>query len=173
VRSATSTTQREAPSPIVQFRHAFYILGGAALLVFLVEPFLVPDPTPFLVRLTAESLSTLYEQIIPVSGSLLGFYIAAVAILAQLDHGRKIVSELKRGKSFGLLIANMLITILLLFVLTALGVVGAVEAPGRVFIAIYELVLVATLAELALSGFYFAVVTYKVAVYHEAPKAKA
>ncbi len=154
------------------FRHAFYILGGAALFVFLLEPLLIPDPTPFLLRLSDESRSTLYEQIIPVSGSMLGFYIAAVAILAQLDHGRKIVLDLKRGESFGLLIANMLITILLLFVLTVLGVLGAVQAPGHVFMEIYEWTLLATLGELALSGLYFAVVTYKVAVYHEAPPAK-
>ena len=135
-RSATSATPPEEVSSLVRFRHSLYILGGAALLVFLVEPLFVPDPTPFLTRLTAESRSTLYEQIIPVSGSLLGFYIAAVAILAQLDHGREIVADLKRGESFSLLIINMLVTILLLFILTGLGVVGAVQAPGKVFIAI-------------------------------------
>lgn len=151
----------------MRFRHALYILGGAALLVFIVEPLLICDPTPLLARLTDESRNTLYEQIIPVSGSLLGFYIAAVAILAQLDHDRQIVKELKRGESFSLLIANMLVAILLLFVLTILGVVGAVLAPGRLFMVIYEWVLLSTLAELGLSGFFFGLVTYKVAVHQQ------
>lgn len=116
-----------------------------------------------LLRLTQESRATLYEQIIPVSGSLLGFYVAAVAILAQLDPERTIVRELKRGESFSLLIANMLITILLLFMLTLSGVTGAVVSPGSTFVAIYEWILLGTLVELLLTGVLFGVVTYKVA----------
>jgi hypothetical protein len=58
----------------------------------------------------------------------------------------------------------MLVTIVALFLLTMMGVAGAVVGPGRVFVALYEWILLGTLGEMVLSGFYFAVVTYRVAV---------
>jgi hypothetical protein len=132
--------------------------------VFVVQPLLLSGTTPLLARLSAEDRGAFYGRIIPVSGSLLGFYIAAVSILAQLDPGRKIVSELKRGESFSLLIANMLVTILLLFLLTFVGLAGSLAVGRRQLMALYEWLLFSTIIELAFSGFLFAVVTYKVAV---------
>jgi len=80
------------------------------------------------------------------------------------------VEELKRGESFSLLIANMLAAILVLFLLTFLGVAGSVLDPGGIFRSLYEWVTLVALFELALSGFYFSVVTYKVAVKQEPVK---
>jgi hypothetical protein len=151
----------------LKFRHAAIILGAAAIIVFLVEPLAFSGPTPLIGRVSSESRTGLYEQIVPVAASLLGFFIAAVAILAGLDSKREIVAELKRGEAFALLIANMLVAILLLFVLTFSGLAGSSLDPGCVFRAIYEWLTLAALGELALSGFYFALVTYKVAVANE------
>lgn len=134
------------------------------MLVFLAEPFAFSGITPLVDRLSPESRTDLYGQIVPVSASLLGFYIAAVAILASLDARRQIVQELKTGKeAFRLLIINMLAAIAFLLALTLLGVAGSVLDPGSPFSAIYEWVALTTLFELVLSGFYFGVVTYKVA----------
>jgi hypothetical protein len=133
------------------------------VVVFVLEPALFTGETPLVAHLTDADRVNFYEQIIPVSGSLLGFYVAAVAILAQLDPKRKIVQELKRGESFSLLVANMLTAILLLFILTCLGVAGSVINDGCAFEAIYEWILLGTILELLLSGILFGVVTYKVA----------
>jgi hypothetical protein len=61
----------------------------------------------------------------------------------------------------------MLAVMVLLFVLTVMGIVGAVLEGGSsassVFEAIYEWLLLGTMMELVLVGFYFALVTYKVA----------
>lgn len=154
----------------MRFRHFLGLLAVAALLVFIVEPLAFSGTTPLLSRLEAKSRIDFFEQIVPVSASLLGFYIAAVAILASLDPARKIVEELKRGESFSLLIANMLAAILVLFLLTFLGVAGSVLDPGGIFRSLYEWVTLVALFELALSGFYFSVVTYKVAVKQEPVK---
>jgi hypothetical protein len=148
----------------VRFRHAFLLVGLAALMVFILEPALIAGRTPLLGRLSDEDRSAFYGLVIPVSASLLGFYIAAVAILAQLDPSRKIVDELKRGESFSLLIANMLFAILLLFALTFVGIAGSVMDRCDAVMAIYEWLLLGTVFELALSGAFFGLVTYKVAV---------
>jgi hypothetical protein len=133
-------------------------------LVFAVEPIAFSGTTPLIARLDDASRASLYEQLVPVSASLLGFYITAVAILTALDTRREIVEELKRGEAFKLLIVNMLGAILLLFVLTIIGVVGSVLDPGCRFQAAYEWIALGTLFELALSGFFFAVVIYKAAI---------
>jgi hypothetical protein len=150
-----------------RFRHAALLLAAAAVIVLLIEPAVLTGSTPLISRLSTDGRVALYEQIVPVSASLLGFYVAAVAILAGLDSRREIVAQLKRGEAFALLIANMLMAILLLFVLTFLGLSGATLDPGKVFQATYEWLTLAALAELALSGFFFALVTYKVAVANE------
>ncbi len=161
---------REAVERILRFRHAAIIVAAAAVVVFLIEPVTFSGPTPLIGRLSGESRIGFYEQIVPVAASLLGFYIAAVAILAGLDSRREIVAQLKRGEAFALLIANMLVAILFLFVLTFSGLAGSSLDPGKTFQAIYEWLTLSMLGELALSGFYFAVVTYKVAVANEDDK---
>lgn|GEM_PF-3647827 len=166
-KSVRSETRLGVAERVLPFRHAAIILAAAVAIVFLVEPLVFDGSTPLLGRLADESRVGLYEQVVPVAASLLGFYIAAVAILAGLDSRREIVAQLKRGEAFALLIANMLVAILLLFVLTFLGLVGASLDPGKVFQVIYEWLALGTLGELALSGFYFALVTYKVAVANE------
>lgn len=158
------TTQHGVASYAVRFRHALFLLALAAFVVFILEPIAISGPTPLMGRLGDEDRSSFYELVIPVSASLLGFYIAAVAILAQLDPNRKIVEELKRGESFSLLIANMLFAILMLFALTFVGIAGSVLDGRRAMMAVYEWLLLGTVLELALSGVLFSVVTYKVAV---------
>ncbi|HEX5983578.1 MAG TPA: hypothetical protein VFY69_05160 [Solirubrobacterales bacterium] len=148
----------------MRFRHALFLLALAALVVLVLEPILIGGVTPLLQRLSEADRSSFYELVIPVSASLLGFYIAAVAILAQLDPTRKIVDELKRGESFSLLIANMLFAILLLFALTFVGIAGSVVSDSQALMRAFEWLLLATVLELALSGAFFGVVTYKVAV---------
>lgn len=158
------TEQHEVVNYLVRFRHAVFLLALAAFAVFILEPLVISGRTPLIERLSDEDRSSFYELVIPVSASLLGFYIAAVAILAQLDPNRKIVGELKRGESFSLLIANMLFAILLLFALTFVGIAGSVLDGSCAVMAIYEWLLLGTVFELALSGAFFSIVTYKVAV---------
>lgn len=158
------TKQREGRNPALLFRHIGGLLAAAAVLVFLIEPVAFAGTTPLIARLEEESRASLYEQLVPVSASLLGFYVAAVAILTALDSRQTIVEELKRGEAFKLLIVNMLGAILLLFVLTVVGVIGSVLDPGDGFQAAYEWIVLGALFELTLSGFFFAVVIYKAAI---------
>jgi hypothetical protein len=151
----------------VLIRHALLLLAVAALAVFVAEPIVASGPTPLISGLSEADQIDLYNQIIVVTASLLGFIVAAIAILVSLDAGRKIVEELKRGESFRLLIANMLAAVMLLFVLTIMGIAASVlesgSAASSVFEAMYEWLLLGTVLELILVGFYFALVTYKVA----------
>lgn len=148
-------------------RHVLILMALAALVVFAFEPVAVSGPTPLISGLAEADRIDLYNQVIVVTASLLGFIVAAIAILVSLDAGRKIVEELKRGESFRLLIANMLAAVLLLFLLTIMGIAGSVIEGGTqassAFEAIYEWLLLGTGMELVLVGFYFALVTYKVA----------
>jgi hypothetical protein len=60
----------------------------------------------------------------------------------------------------------MLAVMTLLFVLTLMGIAGSVlesATPARTFEAVYEWLLLGTAMELVLVGFFFALVTYKVA----------
>jgi hypothetical protein len=144
------------------------LLAAAALTVFMIEPIVVTGSTPLLSGLAEANRVNLYGQVIILTATLMGFMLAAITILVSLDASRKIVEELKRGESFQLLIVNMLATVALLFILTLMGIAGAVlEGGGRshAFEAIYEWLALATVFELLLTGFYFALLTYKVAAY--------
>ncbi len=158
---------RAAASALLLVRHVLGLLAVAALVVFVLEPVVASGPTPLISGLAETDRIDLYNQLIVVTASLLGFIVAAIAILVSLDAGRKIVEELQRGESFRLLIANMLAAVLLLFVLTVMGIAGSVLEGGthasRMFEAIYEWLVLGTALELVLVGFYFALVTYKVA----------
>lgn len=147
-------------------RHALIIVVVTLLLVAL-EPVALSGSTPLISGLAQPDQVTLYDDVIVVSAGLLGFFVAAVAILVSLDRSRRVVQEIQRGKSFELLVANMLVTIGLLFVLTLQGVVGAVAENGAEasawFQRSYEWVAFASIGELILTGRYFSVVMYKVA----------
>lgn len=136
------------------------------VLVWIVEPALW-DQTPLIDRLSGKDRVAFYKQVSTVAASLLGFLITAVAILVSLDMRRRIVEDLRRGEAFSLLIVNMLAAVAFLFILTVAGIAGGMfddgvqGAPG--FGRFYETVLTASLLELGLSGFYFGLVTYKVA----------
>jgi hypothetical protein len=153
----------------VLIRHALFIVVVAALAVFVVEPIVISGPTPLISGLSEADRTDLYNQVIVVTASLLGFIVAAISILVSLDAGRKIVEELKRGESFKLLIANMLAAMSLLFVLTIMGIAGSVLEGGSgassVFEALYEWMLLGTSMELVLVGLFFGLLTYKVAAY--------
>jgi hypothetical protein len=150
-------------------RHAVLCVTGSALLAFLIEPWLVSGTTPLVASLTVAARVNLYNQVIVVSAALLGFVLTAVTILVSLDTGRKIVKELQYGEGFKLLVANMLATVALLLVLTLMGIAGAsldaATVPARTYEAFYEWLGVASAFELVLSGFYFAIVTYKIAAH--------
>jgi hypothetical protein len=158
---------RAVASTLWLVRHVLGLLVAAALVVFAVEPLVITGPTPLVSGLAEADRIDLYNQVIVVTASLLGFIVAAIAILVSLDAGRKIVEELKRGESFRLLIANMLASVFLLFVLTIVGISGSVLEGGSdassAFEAVYEWLLLGTAMELVLVGFYFALVTYTVA----------
>jgi hypothetical protein len=148
-------------------RHPLILLSVAALGVFMAEPHVISGTTPLISGLSEVNRIDLYNQVIVVTASLMGFIVAAIAILVSLDGGRKIVEELKRGASFQLLITNMLAAVFLLFTITTMGIAGSVlegSAPtSTTFEAIYEWLLIGTSMELVLVGFFFAIVTYKVA----------
>jgi hypothetical protein len=158
---------RAVVSALSLIRHVLVLLVAAALVVFVAEPIVISGPTPLISGLAEADRIDLYNQVIVVTASLLGFIVAAIAILVSLDVGRKIVEELKRGESFKLLIANMLTVVVLLFILTSTGIAGSVLEGGSGasygFEAAYEWLLLGTGMELILVGFYFALVTYKVA----------
>jgi len=158
---------RAVVSALRLIRHVLVLLAAAALVVFVAEPIVISGPTPLISGLAEADRIDLYNQVIVVTASLLGFIAAAIAILVSLDVGRRIVEELKRGESFKLLIANMLAVMVLLFILTSTGIAGSVLEGGKGashgFEAAYEWLLLGTGMELILVGFYFALVTYKVA----------
>ena len=134
--------------------------------VFVAEPILVSGPTPLISGLASADRADLYNQVIVVTAGLLGFIVAAIAILVSLDGERQIVEELRRGESFRLLIANMLAAMTLLFILTLMGIAGSVlesTGPASTFETVYEWLMLGTTMELILVGFFFALVTYKVA----------
>jgi hypothetical protein len=148
-----------------RLRHVGAIACAAAAIVALAA--LLVENSPLLCSLGDEDRAELYRQMTTVAVTLMGFLITAVAILISLDRGREIVMELKRGESFALLVLNLLAAALLLFVLTVLSVLGAIRPDGlgdaAAFAAIYEWLALFALAEIALGGFYFCVVAYKVA----------
>jgi hypothetical protein len=160
---------RAVVSALWLIRHVLGLLAVATVVVFTVEPIVVAGPTPLISGLAEANRIDLYNQVIVLTASLLGFILAAVVILVSLDAGRKIVEELKRGESFKLLIANMLVAMLLLFILTIMGIAGSVLEGGSgassAFEAIYEWLLLGTAMELILVGFFFGLLTYKVAAY--------
>ncbi len=149
-------------------RHTFGLVVFAAVLVFIAEPIVVVS-SPLLATLSEADRMDLYNQMIIVTAGLLGFLVTAVSILVSLDGKRKIVEELKRGESFELLVANMLAAVTLMFVLTLMGIAGSVlendDGASHLFERAYEWLGIASVLVLVLSGFYFAVLTYKVAAH--------
>jgi hypothetical protein len=154
--------------PWGRLRYAGGIFLGAAAVVSLWE-FVPHGSTPFLSRLDMRDRVELYKQIATVTASLLGFMIAAVAILVSLDLRRRIVEELQRGESFSLLVINLLAAILFLFLTTTASVAGAIFDDGKAgsdtFEFVYEVLAVTALVELMVGLFFFGVVTYKAATY--------
>lgn len=157
-------------SDVAKVRHVIGLVAAGAVLVFVVEPLVLSGTTPLINRLDHGDRINLYKQITTVTATLLGFLLTTVAILVALDPRRQIVDELKRGESFSLLVVNLLAAILFLSLLTGLGVLGAVFDDGRqgsaVFEQFYECMLLISAFEVALGGFFFALVTYKVASHH-------
>jgi hypothetical protein len=153
-------------SAVARLRHAIYCLVAAGVVV-VVEHTAISGTIPLMARLAVAPRSSRYNQITTVSAGLLGFSVAAVAILVSFDAHRRIVKDLQRGESFKLLVANMLATILLLFVVVLVGLIGP-EVDGaaraaRSYESVYEWLVIASAFELALTGFYFGVATYAVA----------
>jgi hypothetical protein len=143
-------------------------LAVAAFVVFGGERWVLTGPTPLLAGLAVADRVNLYNQLIVVSAALLGFILTAITILVSLDAARVIVQELRLGEGFKLLVANMLATVLLLLILTIMGIAGSVvdhAGAATTFEAFYEWLVLGTLLELVLAGYYFGLVTYKVAAY--------
>lgn len=152
-----------------RLRHVGIIGIISISLVLLLEPVALGSPTPLIGRLQPKEMSDLYSSITTISATLTGFLIAAVAILATLDVRRPIVEELRRNESFVLLIINLLAAIGLLLGLTVGGLLGTAQdewiGNARWFQSYFEILLIASLAELGLGVFYFGIVTYKVGRY--------
>lgn len=156
-----------SPTTLVQrLRHIVGLAVGAAIGIFVIEPWIFSN-APLLASLSDKDRAELYRQLATAGVTLMGFLITAVAILVSLDKGREIVEELKRGESFSLLVLNLLTAVLLLFAITLMSIVGAirVDAIGNAdfFVEFYEWLALWVFAEICLGGFYFCVVTYKVA----------
>jgi hypothetical protein len=152
---------------MARLRHVGLIGGFAVLVVFLLEPLVFTGATPLITRLDANDRSELYKQVTTVAATFLGFLITTIAILVSLDVKRRIVEELKRGEAFSLLIVNLLAAVVLLFITMCLGIAGIVTDDGargaRLFEALWQAALLASMIEFALGLFFFALVTYKVA----------
>jgi len=163
-------TSEPAKTTLLQrLRHVAGIAVGAAILIFALEPLLLPN-WPLLDSLSPEAREDLYKQLSVVAVTLMGFLVTAVAILVSLDRGREIVQELHRGESYSLLVLNLLAAVVLLFMLSLMSIVGGAAIGGIgsscLFIRLLEWLCLMSLAEVALGGFFFCVVTYKVASYH-------
>jgi hypothetical protein len=156
------------PDVVKHLRWAAGVAVTTALVLATIE-FIPHGATPLLSRLSSHDRVELYKQVATATASLLGFLIAAVAILVSLDVNREIVQDLKRGESFTLLIVNLLAAIVFLFLATIVGIIGAIFDDGKpgsdAFELAWELLVLAGFAELALGLFFFAIVTYKVAKY--------
>lgn len=167
MRHAVAKARKAARKVLI--RHALACMVLAAIVVFAVEPWLVSGTTPLIASLAVAERVNFYNQVIIVSAALLGFILTAITILVSLDTGRKIVKELHYGEAFKLLIVNMLAAVCLLAIVTTLGIAGSVLDAGfiasRTFETFYEWLVLASAAELGLTGFYFALATYKVAAY--------
>jgi hypothetical protein len=158
---------RPAPTNFLQrLRYTAVITLAAAILVFAIEPRFLPS-SPLLGSLSSKARESLYDQISVASVTLMGFLITAVAILVALDRSRQIVKELRRGESFSLLVLNLLAAVVLLFALGLASIAGAAGlAPTcDVYLRFIEWLGLLVIAEVLLGGFFFCVVTYKVASY--------
>lgn len=138
------------------------------VLVVGIERMLLSE-APLLGSLHEEDRASLYGALITVSATLMGFLITAVAILVSLDMRRKVVEELQRGESFTLLVVNLLAAVFFLLIVTVMSIIGSVGADGIGgavgFASVYEWLALSALFEIALGGFFFGLVTYKVAAY--------
>jgi hypothetical protein len=155
------------PTNLLQrLRYTVAIAVAAAILVFGIEPLLL-STSPLLGSLSTEAREALYDQISVASVTLMGFLITAVAILVALDRSRQIVKQLRRGESFSLLVLNLLAAVVLLFALGLSSIAGAagLEPTCDIFLRIVEWLCLFATAEVLLGGFFFCVVTYKVASY--------
>lgn len=154
---------------INSLRHVLVILLIAAACVLAVEPLLFSGSTPLISRLSIADRASMFDSTTTVAATLMGFLIAAVAILVTLDISRQIVAELRSNESFLLLIINLLAAIALLLAVTVVGLMGSVQedwiADERGFQVIYEVLLLASFLEVLLAGFFFGAVTYKVGKY--------
>lgn len=149
-------------------RHAICVAVIAALVVFLAEPLLRDGA--LMGKLARGDRLDVYKQLAAITATLLGFLIAAVAILVQLDVERQIVKELRGSDAFPMLVANLLVACMALLAVTLLGLAGAFGADSAKtghagFERAYEFTGLMALLEFMLGGFYFAVVTYKVAAH--------
>lgn len=148
-------------------RYPAGILLAAIIVVVVGEHVVLADPTPALARLNDDDQIEFYKQIAPIAGTALGFLVASVAILVSLDPKRRIVDELRRGEAFSLLIANLLAACLWLLLLSILALVGwtfhASVGGCDVFQSIFEVIGYAAVIEMLIGGFFFGLVTYKVA----------
>jgi hypothetical protein len=151
---------------LYRLRHVGSIAVVGAALVFLVEPSVLAS-SPLLGTLSEQARDDLYKQLTTVAITLMGFLITAVAILVSLDRGRQIVKELRRGESFSLLILNLLAAVIALFAMTLMTIMGSASLDGIgdacAFLRCLEWLCLVSSAEIVLGGFYFCVVTYKVA----------
>lgn len=143
-------------------RYPIGILAAATLWVVLGERLILSDNT-FLAQLSTSKRADVYGQFPGIAGSLLGFLVAAVAILVSLDHSRPIVEELHRGEAFTLLVVNILAGCLWLLGLCVLGVIGSGWNPqSSVFRSVFEILAYSAFVELAIGGFFFGLVVHKV-----------
>jgi hypothetical protein len=119
-----------------------------------------------LLQTSPEIRAQFYAGMSGTAGAVLGFFVAAIAILASLDPKRKIVAEMRQGESMTLLLVNLLTGCLWILVLAGMSIAGwLMPALGRgpTFAWTYQVLGVWAFLEFLVGGFFFAVVTVKVA----------
>ncbi len=154
---------------MAKLRHVAGLLVVAVLLAFVADRLVFGDASPLITRLDGKDRADLYKQVSAVAVTLFGFIVTAVAILVALDRTREIVKDLRNGEGFALLVVNLLAAAFFLFLLVAASVVGAIVDDGNsgaaVFERFWEMLLLVSLFEVSLGGFYFGLVTYKTATH--------
>lgn len=130
--------------------------GGYALWTYLAEN------DPLLARLEADTRTTLYGSLSSSAGALLGFTIAALAILFTLDPSRPLVARAQAHQLWTtlnktLLAAAAALAVLLVAATTALAI-DASREPCLWIEGVVFTISVVALLELVVAGFAFALV---------------
>jgi hypothetical protein len=136
-------------------------LGGAIAAAYAIWTELAKHD-PLLARLSPSTRTSLYESVASSSGALLGFSIAALAILFTLDPARPLVRRAQEHQLWGMLNKTLLVAagslaLTLVASTVALAIDGHTQPRVPIELVVFTLTVVAFL-ELTIAGIAFALI---------------